>query len=144
MSESVSFHVAHVITELQWSGMRTRAWVQTSAPPLITCEGLGAFLNPSNLWFPHLWNGGNNTEPASQDAAWIEWDLECKNTCDCSLNVSSEKQFSKTSLKNVLKVPFLLKCPPVTLANVIAALSSEMEICRQVAYRRRSSWAQHL
>lgn len=25
VSESVSFHVAHVITELQWSGKRTRA-----------------------------------------------------------------------------------------------------------------------
>lgn len=52
-----------------------------------------------------------------------------------SLNVSSEKQFSKTSLTNILRNHFL-KCPPVTLANVIAALSSETEICRQVAYRR--------
>ena len=65
-----------------------------------------------------------------------------KKTRDCSFNVSSEKRFSKTSLKNGLKVPFLLKCPPVTLASVTAALSSELEICRQVAYRRRSSWEQ--
>ena len=61
-------------------------------------------------------------------------------TYDCLLNVSSEKQFSKIPLKSVLKAPFLLQSPPVTLANVIAALSSKMKIYKQVAYGRRSSW----